>query len=323
MIWIALFAGCIVSVLLFAWAFKKYSEDGLTVNESLKLFGIGMIILVILALAVTSFTVVGVGHACIIVDPVSGAVSEPMLGPSWFFRLPWTYPIDIFYATASTEMWTDQETGERGEYPAIHVLSKDGLDIEVDILIRYSLDPKSLVALYRSFPDLRYEDRAVSSVVREDVRDVISQFAAIEIIEEREALSSIMTTTIFESLISEPSLHQALLESTIEIDLRDVDPPIKFKEAIEAKLTAEQQKIQAEFERERTIVLADAERQQKIIYANGTAEAIRLIKEQVGEDKWTVYYSWQQLQKVAPYVKVLIIVPDADGTPLFYTIPSE
>jgi regulator of protease activity HflC (stomatin/prohibitin superfamily) len=124
-------------------------------------------------------------------------------------------------------------------------------------------------------------------------------------------------------LITEPSLHQALLESSIEIDLRDVDPPMGFKQAIEAKLTAEQQKIQAEFERQRKIILADAEAQQKVIYANGTAEAMRLIKEEVGEEGWALYYSWQELEKVAPYVRVLIIVPNAEGMPIFYTIPPE
>jgi len=229
----------------------------------------------------------------------------------------------------STEMWTDNETGERGEYPAIHVLSNDGLDIEVDILIRHSLDPARLNELYRSYPDLRWEDRVISSVVREDVRDVVSQYTALQIIEEREIISTVMRNYIYDSLIEEPSLHNALIN--IEIDLRDIDPPLKFKEAIEAKLTAEQQKIQAEFERGRTLVLANATAQKaiieskgmataKIIQANATKEALYMIFSVAPEANATEVLNLYLFLQEIKHLNIPIIIAQG-GQPLF-TIPA-
>ena len=335
--------GIILGIVVLLWRVGKYSADEkISAEEKFKLFGMFVAIVVIIVLGIASFTSVGVGHAVIIVDPVFNTVSGPNTGPAWFFRYPWTQPVDVYYAMTSTEMWTDQESGEHGEYGALRVLSKDGLDIEVDILIRYQLDPNSLVELYRSFPDLKYEDRAISSIVREDVRDVISQYTALEIIEQREMISQKMTETIYNSLISETSLHQALLESSIEIDLRDIDPPPKFKEAIEAKLTAEQQKIQAEFERQRIVILANATAQEmiikaegeatsRILIANATKKAIELIIESAGITNATqkaelagLIYSWMSIEKTAeknPKMLLMITIGE-DGTPMIYQLPE-
>lgn len=328
---------------LLVWRlWNRYTEDQeLTTGETVKLAIAVLLILSGGVVTFISFTTVDVGHAKLIVDPLfTKSISKPIVGPSWTFRPPWTYAIDIYYATTSTEMWTDAEAGTQGEYPAIHVLSKDGLDIEVDILIRYQLDPKSLVDVYRSFPDLRWEDRAISSIVREDVRDVISQFTAIEIIEQREALSTIMTNTIFNSLVTEPSLHQGLVENTIEIDLRDVDPTSKFKQAVEAKLTAEQEKIQAEFERSRKLIQANATAQAAILEAEGegrailikaelTAEALERVLSTImetanvtGTDAWNTYFTMQSLKEMSKNVGMLIIGLNEEGVPIIVQSPT-
>lgn len=291
--------------------YQKYIRDHeLSEGEMLKL-ALGLILVLGGGmLAFLNFINIDTGHAVIWINPITHTVTGPSTGPAWTFKLPWVRAIDIYYATTSTEMWTDNDLPidhpkRTGEYPAIHVLSQDGLDIEVDILIRYQLDPNSLVDLYRSFPNRDWEDRVISSVVREDVRDVIGQFTAIEVIERREALSTIMTNTIFNSLIEEPTLNKALLESTIQIDLRDIDPTSKFKEAVEAKLTAEQQKIQAEFERERRIVQANATAIAALIEAQGQANAIEKIKIQAG-DYWLEYYRIQKLSEMAMQISTFI-----------------
>jgi len=318
----------------------KYLKDQqLSAKEVYKLIFMIIGITIVVALIVSSFTEVAVGHGALVIDPISNTISPPHLGAKWFFRWPWTSVADIYYSMTSTEMWTDQETNQTGEYPAIHVLSKDGLDIEVDILIRYQLDPLHLVALYQSFPDLRWEDRAISSIVREDVRDVVSQYTVLEIIEVRELISTKMRETIYNSLVSETSLSHALLETSIEIDLRDIDPPLKFKEAIEAKLTAEQQKIQAEFEKARIIILANAtaqdmiirsegEAKAKITVAKGTREAIELILTTTGSQpnstRIAELYLWvETLKQIAPNIDIFLMSTGEDGLPLLVQVPTN
>ena len=323
-----------VAVVLFIKVLQGFNKDSrLSGAEAWVLLGIVVMTCIVGGLVVTSIDTVEVGHAKLIVDPLSNTVSQPILGEQWIFKSPWSRTVDIYYAVTSTEMWTDNEAGTQGEYPAIHVLSNDGLDIEVDILIRYSLEPNAIVSLYRDFPDLRWEDRAISSVVREDVRDVIAEYTALQIIEQREMLSTRMTESIRSSLVEEPSLHNALVN--LEIDLRDVDPPTGFKQAIEAKLTAEQQKIQAEFEKQRIIVLADANKQEAIlkaegfaqskrIEANGTLDAINTIltiNPDVDKEDITRLYMWLEGMKNLD-IPVMIVATGEDGIPIIMNVPT-
>lgn len=278
-------------------------------------------------LLVTSFTYVEQGYACLTIDPLTGGIADPVLGERFFFRMPWTRTVFIYYATLSTEMWTD-ESGKMGEYPAVKVLSKDGLDIEVDVLIRYELDPLSIIALYKSYPDLRFEDKAISSVTREDVRDVISTYTTLEVIELRESISVGIANKILESLKNEPSLQGAL--KNIQIDLRDVDPPASFKTAVQEKKKAEQAMLQAEHERSRLLIQADAsaketirkaegEAQSILIKANATKTALALITSEIDPN---VYYSLQQLEKIAPNVKYLILTMGDNGVPIILNSPQ-
>lgn len=301
----------ILSAFLVMRKYQKYSQDGeVTASETYRLAVMIAVIAIVGILTINSFTTVQVGHAKLVIDPLSGSIKGPHLGEKWFFRMPWTRTVDIYYATLSTEMWS-LEDGTKGEYPAVKVLSKDGLDIEVDVLIRYSLDPSAIIALYQKYPDLQYERKAVSSVTREDVRDVVSNYMTLEIIEKREALSVEMANKIVESLSNAPSLAGALVN--IQIDLRDIDPPASFKQAVAEKKKAEQQKLQAEYERETKLIQADALAKALIINANATRKALESISSIIDPD---IYYSLQQLEKIAPYTKYLILTMGENGVPI-------
>jgi len=326
---------CLLSAgLLIFRKYTQYQKDGEISNREGYTLGIMIFLIAVVAiLGMNSFTTVEVVHAKLVIDPITGKIEGPHLGEKWFFRAPWTRTMDIYYATLSTEMWTNNELDighkdRTGEYSAVKVLSKDGLDIEVDILIRYSLDPSKLIQLFQKYPDLMYERKAISSVVREDVRDVISNYLTLEIIEERETLSVEMTQKIVQSLSTTPSLVGALID--IQIDLRDIDPPASFKTAVAEKKKAEQQKLQAEHERETKLIQADATAQESILLASGLAEAsiiqanatrqaLETITTQIPAD---IYYSLQQLEKIAPYVKFLILNSGDDGVPIYYQVPT-
>jgi regulator of protease activity HflC (stomatin/prohibitin superfamily) len=322
----------VIGVIAFL-TYRKYSkissDHEVTEKEYVGLIVQSVALLAVGFLLISSFTYVKQGYACLTIDPITGNINGPVLGERFFFRMPWTRTIQIYYATLSTEMWTDQESQTRGEYPAVKVLSKDGLDIEVDILIRYELDPHSLIALYKSYPDLRYEDKAVSSITREDVRDVISKYTTLEVVELRETISIDMTNKMLNSLQIEPSLKGAL--KNVQIDLRDIDPPASFKQAVQEKKKAEQQKLQAEHERETKLIQADASAKEAIrkaegeatatmIRANATKSALEAISTQIDPD---IYYSLQMLKEIAPHTKYLIMTMGDDGVPVFLQAPTE
>jgi len=292
-----------------------------------------LIVLIILfvILPLTVFRSVGVGYGVVLVDPLAGSVSEPVIGPTWFFKAPWVSDVHIYYAVDSVGMWT--EAGEQGEYPAITAISKDGLSIEVDVLVRWSLKPTELKELYQTFPRLDWKDRVVSSVIREVTRNVISNYTAIQIIENRLLITQDLGLKITMSLIAEESLKGSLDPGTIEIDLRDITPPTKFLQAIEDKLAAQQAKLQAEFEREKILILANAtatqqiieaegEASSRLIIANGTAESIRIIAERAGmnaTELTNLYMTLEALKDIAKTAKTFVVVLGEDG--LVYMLP--
>lgn len=286
--------------------------------------------------ALNSWVSVGVGDAVLIVDATTGTISDPILGAAagffvnGFLRFAQLqYPVYIYYQMDSIGMWTEwtKEGGEasRGEYPAIMGISKDGLEIEVDVLVRWSLNPDKVKSLYERYPGKNWKDVAIASIIREEVRHTISNFTAIEVIEKRATIEESLNQAIRTGLLGEPSLEGAIVESTLEVDLRDIDPSIEFVKAIEAKLAAEQAKIQAQFEYERALTLARAEAESKIIVANGTKEAIDTIISITGETNSTriaeLYLTVEALKTIAPNAENFVVIWGAGETPVVYPIP--
>ncbi len=290
-----------------------------------------LVVLIIFAIIIplTIFRTVAVGYGAILVDPIGGAVSGPITGPAWFFKAPWVSDIHIYYAIDSVGMWKEDEV--QGDYPPVTPISKDGLRIEVDLLVRWSLDYTKLKDLYQRFPNLDWKDRVVSSVIRETGRNVIGQYTAIQIIENRSIITQVLSDEITDSLYTEESLLNSLIN--VEVDLRDIDPPTDFLKAIEAKIAAEQAKLQAEFEREKILILANASAAEKIIaaqgeassrliIANGTAESIRIIAENAGmnvTELTNLYLTLEALKEIAKTTENFVVILGQDG--LTYLIP--
>jgi len=263
---------------------------------------------------------VGVGHAVILVDPLTRSTSEPVLGPTFAIKAPWVTPVDIYYATESFEK-------------TIPCFSSDQLEMQIEVLVRWSLDPNKLRNLYNNYPRLNYKEAAIESIVAETIRLVTKNFTALETIEFRDIVRNQIETAVLEEIRTEPSLGETLMQ--LEFDLRNIGYPAKYTSAIEDKLVAEQQKIQAEFERQRILVLANATAQEsiikasgeagaKVIEANATKQAIELVLESTGqagnETRIAELYLWvQALQRIAPDIEILIV--GADGVPVL--IPTN
>jgi regulator of protease activity HflC (stomatin/prohibitin superfamily) len=212
---------------------------------------------------------VGVGKAGMIVDPLTGSISDPVLGPTFGLKAPWTSLTTVTYARETLGMWGDG-TDEFADYAAIDCFSKDQLEMQVDIMIRWSVDPNKLKDLYQSYPSLNWEDKAVASLVREHIRYITKQYTAVQTIELRDQIGLEIEQELISAINNAESLKGAIIN--IEVDLRNVGLPAKYTSAIEDKLAAQQLKIQAEFEAERKIILANADAQALLIGANATAE---------------------------------------------------
>ena len=284
-----------------------------------------MFALILILLASTIFGLsmvisVGVGHAVLLVDPLTKSTSDPIVGPTYVMKAPWVTAVDVYYATDSFE-------------DTIACFSSDQLEMQIQVLLRWSLDPEKLRTLYQNYPRLNYKQAAIESIMAETIRLVTKNFTALQTIEFRDIVRNEIESAVRQEVTTEPSLAKALVR--FEFDLRNIGYPAKYTSAIEDKLVAEQQKIQADFERQRILVLANATAQEviikasgeaeaKVIEANATKQAIELILEPNGqsgnETRIAELYLWvQTLQKIAPDIEILLV--GTDGTPVL--IPAN
>jgi regulator of protease activity HflC (stomatin/prohibitin superfamily) len=230
---------------------------------------IGVAIVVIGLLVFTMIFNVGVGEAGMVVDPLTGSISDPVIGPTFGIKAPWTSLTTVTYARETLGMWGDG-SDKFADYAAINCFSKDQLEMQVDIMIRWSVDPNKLKDLYQSYPSLNWEDKAVASLVREHIRYITKQYTAVQTIELRDQIGLEIEQELTNAINGAESLREAIIN--VEVDLRNVGLPAKYTSSIEDKLAAQQLKIQAEFEAERKIILANADAQALLIGANATAE---------------------------------------------------
>lgn len=229
------------------------------------------IVLIIIIGGVLVFSVgrVGVGDVAVIVDPVLGTTGSIGDGANarYFFKPPWASVFKVYVATDSVNMWSEVTAEE--DFPAVEALTKDGLRVDVDVTVRWRVSPSSVVDLFRRFPGLDWRDRAIIPIIRESVRNLIVDFTAIETIERRGVIGTMMVQSLSEAFSVEPSLAGAIIIDAV--NLRRIALPDRFVNAIEEKLAAEQLSIAAEFNKTRILVLANASASSEIIKAEGIA----------------------------------------------------
>ena len=230
--------------------------------------------------AANSWVNIRVGDAMIIVDASSGTISQPILGASAGFYLDGfkriiglQYPIYIKYQRTSENtlgFWGDG-SDPTADYPAVPCFSKDQLEMNIDIMLRWELDTSKLVQLYKNYPTQNWKN-VVASIAREQMRIVTStKYTAVETIENRDAVRKDMIDAIISKLNEEPSLVTALLN--VEFELRNIGYPQAYTDSITSKLAAQQQLMQAEYDAQKVIVLAKADAEQVLIQANASAQS--------------------------------------------------
>jgi len=217
---------------------------------------------------------IGVGYVAVVVDPVFGSTSVVGTGSNaqYFLKAPWASVYKIYVATDSVHMWSDAT--EEGDFPAVESLTKDGLKVDVDITVRWSIAPGAAADLFRRYPALDWKDRAIIPIIRETIRNMLVDYTAIQTIEQRASLGVALAASLENAFRDESSLSSALVLDAVNI--RKISLPENFVNAIEKKLAAEQLSIAAEFNKTRLLVIADANAQSAIIEAQGRAES-RLI----------------------------------------------
>jgi len=174
--------------------------------------------------------------------------------------------------------------------------------VKLETSLLFQIEPSSAPTV-RKTVGRDYVDRLVIPYFRNALRDVVSGYPVRNIYSEtgRKEISRRMQDYLREAL--EPRGIRI-----VDVLLRDVQLPQRFRDSIEAKLTAEQRVQQKQFELEQ----AKKEAEIEVARAKGAAEAQNIINSTLSEGY--LHYLWIRTLNENPNV---VYVATEDNMPIF------
>ncbi len=193
-----------------------------------------------------------------------------------------------------------QEIKESAQVP-----SSEGLIVGLDTSLLFQIEPEAAPQL-RKTVGRNYRQILIIPYMRNAVRDVVSGYPVKNIYTEvgRKEIAA----KIRDSLRS--NLSPRGIE-VVDVLLRDIKLPTRFRESIEAKLTAEQQVQQKQFLLEQAVKEAEIE----VARARGAAEAQKIVRATLSDSY--LQYLWIKTLNENPNV---IYVSTEANLPIFRTI---
>jgi len=233
------------------------------------------------------FTIINSGEVGIKIN--TGKFEDKPLGPGLHFYIPILQKIVPVNTRIRLITYSNVNTGSLGDgyqnyegglkrNPAITVLDRRGLTVNIDLAVQYRLRAESAPETIEKW-GTSWEEKIINSKVREVVRDVVGQYTAEQLPEMRNEIAAAIETKIKQSIEELPG-KPVILTS---VELRTINLPTKIKEQIErvqiAKqevTIAEQMKEKAKQEALRKAEIAKGEAQKNRIEAQGEADKIRI-----------------------------------------------
>src|SRR5262245_6187834 len=219
---------------------------------------IGVVLVVLSMFVVIDAGRVGVRHAFGFVDP------KPLM-PGIRLVTPWS----------SVERYTTREeqypfSGEQVE--EIAALSREQMGMQVDVGLRWQIDPSQAARIYTEIGDENQIHSAVRNAIRKGVRDAMVQYS-INDIAQRTQIARTMEDLVDSALVTQPRAGGPpfRIATVTAFFLRDLQPPAAVVQAINNKIAQEQQ---VETERHRVEVARLQAEQQRLLNQTLTPEAL-------------------------------------------------
>lgn len=220
-----------------------------------KAIGIGMALLFFfIVLTNTTFLTIDPGHKGVLFKRFGdGLQKDDIYGQGFHVVAPWNkmYIYDVRISE---------------QFEQMDVLSKNGLNIEIELSYRFAPIKEKIGYLHDEIGD-DYISRIIQPEIRSATREVIGQYLPEELYStKREAIQDEIFTQTMKAINSKHIILDAVL-------IRSVQLPDKLKAAIEQKLEEEQEALQYEFR----LLKEKKEAERKIIEAQAKADANRIL----------------------------------------------
>lgn len=258
----------ILGILLFAIASRlpqtiMRGQDSTGLKRGMRIGGVALLILGFLSSAVRQIDAGNVG-----VQSLFGKIQSTVLYSGLHVVNPLMEVRQVDVRTQNYTMSGVHDEGEKGGDDAIRVLTKDGLEVIIDLSVLYRVRASTVPMLMREI-GADYKDKIIRPVSRTKIRDNAVYYDAIELYSTKR---DDFQQRIFRSIESEFSRRGLVLENLL---VRNITLPETVRRTIESKISAEQeaQKMQFVLQKEKQ----EAER--KRVEAQGIADYQRIINE--------------------------------------------
>lgn len=219
---------------------------------------LGVVLLLLLFVAYSSFVIVQAGHVGVVVQ--LGEVQPNSLSEGLHVIIPFIQ--DVTQVEVRVQKRESEQTAA----------SRDLQIVTTTVVVNYHLINEQVPALFKHV-GLSYNERIVDPAIGEAVKAIAAQYTAEELISKRSEVSA----KIKESLSIKFSNYNMILD---EINITEFKFSAEFNSAIEQKQIAEQQALKAKLDLQRI----EIEAKQLIETAKAEAEALRLQKEVISPD---------------------------------------
>ena len=158
----------------------------------------------------------------------------------------------LSYAFWLTNKYVKYDTKVRGIFIEDIAYSSDAQQMKYKTSFQYQIQADKVLDITREFGSLKILDARIQSIVQEKSKSVMSKYKAMDIIENRSALSPEVKETV------QDILREQYYVNVTNILITNIDFSDAFEAAVEEKMIAEQQQLKAEYEAKAKIVSAQA-----------------------------------------------------------------
>ena len=231
----------------------------------------GSLGLLVFMLLWSSFVIVRPGYRGVVI--LLGAVQDRIMPEGLNFKKP------FIESVKKLDIKTQKEE------VVAEAASKDLQNVAAVIALNYNLMPDKVNVLWKEIGS-QYKERIIDPAIQEAVKAVTAKYTAEELVTKRSEVRDLIKTTLRERLVKEYVLVS-------EVSIVNFDFSQSFNQAIESKVTAEQNALAAKNKLEQV----KFEKDQRIAQAQGEAEAIRIQAQAITQQGGENYVNLKAVEK--------------------------
>ncbi|HTR55441.1 MAG TPA: prohibitin family protein [Kofleriaceae bacterium] len=230
---------------------------------------VGVVVLVIFIIMFASLTTIHPGHVGVSVKKCGGGgVSPDPIPTGYYWRSLFCEEVVEYPTNVQTLVLAKNPHEGRPEDESIIVTSSEGLPVNLDVSLSFTLEPAKVPAIYTKFRnDIDViAHNFVRQTIREGVQSVFAQFTAEQLYSTKREESRVEVQKFLSDRLGKEGFNIQ------QFTINETRVPDAVVQAINAKVAMIQESQKAEAEVHKT----EAEAKQRVAKAQGEAEAKKL-----------------------------------------------